>query len=274
MGKPKIKAMRLFTIVGVMLAFTACKEAKKESEKEMMKPEMVEKAISREFPEPISKVFDAHGGFEAYTPKRVLSFEIVKENGNDVHTIDLKTRNEKIVIGDIATGYDGSEYWLLDEKGAYKGNPIFSHNLMFYFYDMPFVLGDNGINYGETAALEYDGKSYPGIRVSYDDGIGVSSKDEYFLHYNPETYQMEWLGYTVTFKTGEKSDKISWIRYDDWMDVEGLQLPKSITWFKVEDGKLVAPRNTRNFENVSLSETPMPDGFYSKPEGATVVEPK
>ena len=264
--------MRLLTITFMILAFTACKEAKKEVEKEMAKPEMVEKVVSREFPETMTKVFDAHGGFDAYNAKRVLSFEIVKENGNDLFTVDLKTRNEKIVMGDIATGYDGTEFWLLDKKKEYKGNPIFSHNLMFYFYDMPFVLGDEGINYGEAAALEFEGKSYPGVRISYDDGVGLSSKDEYFMHYNPETYQMEWLGYTVTFKTGEKSDKISWIRYNDWMDVDGVKLPKSLTWFQVKDGKLVAPRSTRNFENVALKEAPMPVGFYSKPEGATVVQ--
>ena len=174
----------------------------------------------------------------------------------------------------ITMGSEGKTIWLHDEKEAYKGDPVFYHNLMFYFYAMPFVLSDDGINYSESDALVYEEASYPGIRISYNDGVGLSAKDEYFIHYNPETYQMEWLGYTVTFRTGEKSEKISWIRYHDWMDVEGLKLPNSLTWFEVEDGQLVKPRSTRNFKNVTLSEAAMPAGFFSLPEGAKIMNAK
>lgn len=271
--KPKPTTMRFLTIALFILAFTACKEAINKVEKEMAQPEMEVKTVPREFPETITKVFDAHGGYDAYATKRILSFEIPKDDGSEVHTIDLKTRNEKIVVGNVSMGYDGSEFWVFDEKEAYKGDPIFYHNLMFYFYNMPFVLGDKGINYNETKALEFEGKSYPGIQISYNDGVGMSSKDEYFVHYNPETYQMEWLGYTVTYSSGEKSENVKWIRYNDWMDVAGLKLPNSLTWFQVEEGKLIAPASTRNFENVTLSETALPSEFYSKPLGGKVVEP-
>lgn len=271
--KPKPTTMRFLTIALFILAFTACKEAINKVEKEMAQPEMEVKTVPREFPETITKVFDAHGGYDAYGTKRILSFEIPKDDGSEVHTIDLKTRNEKIVVGNVSMGYDGSEFWVFDEKEAYKGDPIFYHNLMFYFYNMPFVLGDKGINYNETKALEFEGKSYPGIQISYNDGVGMSSKDEYFVHYNPETYQMEWLGYTVTYSSGEKSENVKWIRYNDWMDVAGLKLPNSLTWFQVEEGKLIAPASTRNFENVTLSETALPSEFYSKPLGGKVVEP-
>ncbi|MGB5553428.1 MAG: DUF6503 family protein [Flavobacteriaceae bacterium] len=264
--------MRFITILCVIFAFIACKDVKKEALKEMPKPIVEEKAVVREFPEVVAKIFNAHGGLDAFASKRLLSFEMPEKDITEIQTIDLRTRNEKILIGDIAMGYDGNEYWLVDEKGAYKGDPIFYHNLMFYFYTMPFVFADKGIIFGDTEALEFEGKRYPGVRITYEAGVGISSKDEYYLHYNPESFQMEWLGYTVTYRSGEKSDNVKWIRYHDWMKVSDVLLPKSISWFDYDGRVLKAPKKTVNFQNVALSETPMPDSFYSVPEGAIVVE--
>ena len=119
-----------------------------------------------------------------------------------------------------------------------------------------------------------EGISYPGIRISYDQGVGLSAKDEYFIHYNPDTFQMEWLGYTVTFRSGEKSDNIKWIRYNDWMEVDGLKLPKSITWHEYEGRTIKDAKDPVNFENVTLSETAQTNSFFTKPHGAEVMNGK
>jgi len=259
--------MRILTLAMIILAFTSCKETKKE----VVQPKIEAEVSSKEFPETISKIFDMHGGFDTYATNRVLSFEIPKDNMPEKHSIDLKTRKEKITMGDITMGYDGSDFWLLDEEGEYKGDPIFYHNLMFYFFNMPFVLADDGIHYEKTDSLDFEGKNYPGVKISYDSGIGASSKDEYFIHYNPETFRMEWLGYTVTYRSGEKSDNVRWIRYNDWMEVNGLKLPKSITWHAYEGRTIKEAKNTVSFENITLSKTKKPDTFFAKPENAKVV---
>jgi len=41
---------------------------------------------------------------------------------------------------------------------------------------------------------------------------------------------MEWLAYTVTFASKMPSDKYNIIRYNSWENVNGLILPKEITW--------------------------------------------
>jgi len=219
----------------------------------------------------IYKVFEAHGGLETWKKKRTLAFTLPKENAPETHTVDLYSRREKIETPEFAMGFDGEDFWLLDDNKTYQGDPIFYHNLMFYFYSMPFVLADDGIDYSETEDLQFEGKSYPGVQITYKDGIGVSSKDEYYLHYDPETHQMAWLGYTVTYRSGEKSDNIRWIRYNDWMETEGLQLPKSITWHAYEGRIIKDPKDPTTFENVMVSESPKPSTFYSKPENAKVV---
>jgi len=254
-----------------LIAMTSCKETPKSENAESKVPEENVSEKEKMYPENVNAIFEAHGGLKAWQSKRTLSYTMLKPDGNETQTIDLLTRKERIATPDFAMGYDGKDFWLADEKKAYKGDPIFYHNLMFYFYAMPFVLADDGINYGETEKLEFEGKAYPGIRISYDDGVGVSSKDEYFLHYDAATNQMAWLGYTVTYRSGEKSDNVKWIQYNDWHELNGLVLPKSMTWHKVEDRKPMGAASTRNFDNVDLTDAPRPASFYEAPANAKML---
>ena len=83
---------------------------------------------------------------------------------------------------------------------------------------------------------------------------------------------MAWLGYTVTYRSGEVSDNVRWIRYDDWTNLDGVVLPNSISWFNYEGRTLLEPANTRTFESASLTTEAKDASFYAKPEGAEFVE--
>jgi hypothetical protein len=265
--------IRRIFIALIFVPFLCCKDSPKEIKTET-KLERDSIVVSYPIFDRIEKVFNTHGGLAAWKRKRTLSFEIAESENPEKHTVDLYSRDEKIEMPDIAMGSEEGNIWLLDKNNAYKGDATFYHNLMFYFYAMPFVFADNGLMFSHTEPLEFEGKSYPGIQIGFADGVGFSPKDEYFIHYNPETHQMEWLGYTVTYRTGEKSDNVKWIRYDDWREVDDIVLPKSITWFEYEGQTFKGPRNTVNFENVTLSETSQPDSFFDKPDGAKIVERK
>ena len=263
----KFALISLFCIVVI-----SCKEVPKEIKTALVTPKSVVEINDSKYPEALHKVFNAHGGLKTWKNKRVLTFEIAKPNTKEKHTIDLYSRNEKIEMSGITMGSEGTSIWLLDDEEAYKGNPVFYHNLMFYFFAMPFVLSDDGINYTKADDLKFEGKSYPGFQITFNDGIGLSSKDEYYIHYNQETFQMEWLGYTVTFKSGEKSNNIKWVRYHDWINVDDLKLPNSLTWHEYEGKTIKAPEEPLYFENVTLSESALPANFFSKPEGANIIE--
>ena len=255
-----------------VLVLGACKnEPKKELAGENAPVEKNQKT----YPEALETVFDAHGGLTNWKAQRTLTYVLSKPNASETHTIDLWSRKDRVDTEKFAMGSsDGTKVWLLDTEGVYKGDAAFYHNLMFYFYAMPFVLADDGIHYGETGDLEYEGKNYPGIRISYGDGIGASPKDEYFIHFDPETHHMAWLGYTVTYRTGEVSDNVKWIRYSDWEAINGLKLPKSITWHKYEGRKILEPSGTMKFEDVTLGTAAKSDDFYAKPEQANWVASK
>ena len=134
---------------------------------------------------------------------------------------------------------------------------------MFYFYAMPFVLADDGIIYGDIDPLEFEGTTYPGISISYNEGVGSSSNDEYFIYYDPETYQMAWLGYTVTYFSKEVSEEVKWIRYAEWEDFEGISLPTALTWYKYENFLPSEPRNRVEFVDVTLGIEPLPDRVFT-----------
>ena len=217
-------------------------------------------------PENLKKVLDAHGGLERYKTQNTLSFTLPKPDNPELHVVDLKYRRDRIETPKYALGFDGEEVWTLTKEEEYTGNPEFYHNLMFYFFNMPFVLADKGIIYSQTKDLMVDGKVYPGIAIQFKEGVGASSKDQYYLHYNPNTYKMEWLGYTVTYRTGEVSDKVSWIHYKEWVNVSGFLLPKTISWHKTEGNQIQEERNTVVFESIAISEVKKPNSFYEKPE--------
>ncbi len=224
-----------------------------------------------DYPDALDKVFANHGSLAKWKSMKSMRYEIVKEEGNESQMIDLQSRAERIKAATFESGYDGTNYWVVADT-SYKSNPKFYTNLMFYFYAMPFVLADEGIKYTTTQPLSFDGVEYPGYRISYGAGVGVSPEDEYFIHYDPTTYEMAWLGYTVTFFSGEKSDKISWIRYNDWKNFNGLKLPNSLSWYKTEEGKITELRNTREFTQVMVSDQPFTKQQLAMPAGARVVE--
>ncbi|MFT4537489.1 MAG: hypothetical protein ACI9P5_004874 [Saprospiraceae bacterium] len=224
-----------------------------------------------EYPADLVKVFDNHGGLDKWRTMTAMSYQIVKEEGNEKHFIDLQNRRERIEGSNFISGFDGKEYWV-EADTSYKGNAKFYTNLMFYFYAMPFVLADEGIIYEKIEPLIFERQSYPGYRISYGDDVGISPEDEYFIHYDSETNEMAWLGYTVTFFSGKKSEKKSFIRYNDWKNFSGVKLPNSLTWYKVAEGKLIEPRNTKNFEKIVVSEASFRDTKFEKTNDAKVLE--
>jgi hypothetical protein len=249
-----------FIAISLLLIFS-CQPPKEESKTENKKA----------LPSDLTRVMDAHGGLDQWSEMKSMTYEIKRGEQNEVQKIDLYTRKERINAASFTTGYDGEKVWLKADT-SYQGNAVFYHNLMFYFIAMPYVLADDGIVYGDVAPLEFDGQSYPGIRISYADSIGYSPEDEYYLHYNPETYQMEWLGYTVTYFSKEKSKDVHWIRYNNWEAVNGLQLPSSMDWYKYENGLPTEFRNTLIIENMDVSEEALDPSIFEIISGAEFLE--
>ena len=121
--------MKKLILLLISITVISCKnETKKESSK---KEEIKEtKEVKKEnFPEELGKVFQTHGGINAWRKAKVLSFN----KGEEVHTSDLQSRKIVVNHSKYSLGFDGKEVWLSeDEKGTFKGNPNFYYNLYFF----------------------------------------------------------------------------------------------------------------------------------------------
>ncbi|OAD92774.1 hypothetical protein A7A78_02375 [Aequorivita soesokkakensis] len=235
-------------------------------------PKNAQTNTEKTYPATLQNVFIAHGGLDHWKKMNNLCFEMKGKKGDETHTVSLPDRKTKIESKDWSIGYDGKGVWLLKHDLGYEGNPVFYHNLMFYFYAMPFVIADPGTNYAEVGPTELDGKMYNGYKISYNDGVGDSPKDEYILYFDSETNKMTWLAYTVTFKDQKKSDDWHFIKYDKWQDVNGLLLPEKLTWWNVENGKPHDEKMDIKFDKITATETMLDASVFAKPTEAEYVQ--
>jgi hypothetical protein len=255
---------RSILLVFTLFLFFSCKQAPKKKLTGPLLDASLEESKEAYFPEKLGNVFEKHGGLVTWRAAQVLAFNLKDER----HTTNLQTRKTHIAAPNYSLGFDGKEVWLQQKDStSFKGNKDFYYNLYFYFYAMPFVLADDGIVYEKIPDLKFEGKSYPGFKISYQANVGTSPDDNYFVYYHPETYQMEWLGYTVTFFSKKVNNDFHLIRYNSWEFVANLRLPKQITWYeKDENGQPTVPAKVpTDFSEALLLKTEMDPDFFVKP---------
>src|SRR5690606_37867230 len=277
---------KLILLLAILLSISACKNDKKTNSENLSEDPIMEEmqmdstqtsAVNnsekpKEYPSELQAIFTAHGGLARWNKMNNLCFEMKGKNGNETHTISLPDRKAKIESKDWSIGYDGTGVWLLKHDLGYEGDPVLYHNLMFHFYAMPFIIADAGTSFTAVGATELDGKMYNGYKVSYADGVGDSSKDEYILYFDSKTNQMAWLAYTVSSKGQKKSDDWHFIKYDKWQEVNGLQLPEKITWWNVEKGKPHDEEMDIKFDKITATETKLEASVFKKPSQAEYVK--
>jgi len=254
-------------IVFVLIGFLGISQtATKESEPS-------EISITERFPNKLNSMFTAHGTYEKWDSMNQLSFDLLKKGGaTETHLVDLKSRNTLISSSKFTIGFDGNDVWMNAEGKFPVERARFYHNLYFYFYAMPFVLGDPGITYSKVKDLDFESKKFTGYKITYENNVGDSPDDNYFVYFDKASRQMTWLGYTVTYGDDKPSTEIHYIKYTEWQTVNGLLLPKKLQWYDSENNLPVIPSNTADFENISVSEKMIDASKFVKPEGGLIGE--
>ena len=255
-----MKIIYFFLIL--FIALWSCSSGKAVEEKE--------EAISPKYPKEIFSIFKQHGGVATWNSMNTLSYEFEEEGNVEKQTIDLKSRRIRIEQEKFNIGFDGNEVWVQAlDTNVYEGDARFYHNLYFYFYAMPFVLADDGIEYAITESLVIDSIEYPGTKISYNKNVGDSPEDNYILYYNQKTKQAEWLGYTVTYFNGKPSEELHYLKFESWQKINKLLLPKTLTWYNLDiENNTKEERGKMTFTNVKLSSEKLPDSLFMKPKGA------
>ncbi len=258
----------------VFVIIYSCKDKNADSPKET-EPYIEEKldVTTSVYPENLTKVFEAHGGIDAWNEMETLEFSVEKPGGYEITTTDLKDRYALIEMPKNTIGFDGEVLWTKSKDNAvFEGYPESYYNMMFYFYAMPFVLADDGIIYADADPLTFEGKTYSGIQISYENGVGDSSNDEYVLYYDGDSHQMAWLAYKEAKVQNDKSKEWQFINYSEWQEVEGLLLPETMVWYTVENNKPTIPNHEVEFVSPMLTTVKMDIRVYGRPEGGKLVQ--
>lgn len=256
--------MRLFYFILLAVLFIACQKTQNSSTEIATTPSV---ELPSHHSELLTKVFEAHGGYAQWNQMKSLSY---KKGGESTIT-NLENRKIRVEDSERVIGFDGNAVWIQpDTIDASRAR--FYHNLYFYFYAMPFVVGDPGAYYEEVPSMVIKGKKYNGIKVSYNEGVGDASDDNYVLWIDPDSNQMEWLMYTVTYRSGEPSDNYRLINYLEWGSFNGLRLPTQIQWFHYDGDSVGAERGEPVlFADIEINESFPADSLFEMPEQAIIA---
>lgn len=210
----------------------------------------------------------AHGGTQQWGAQARLSYTLDRGSGPEQQTIDLWNRRIRWEGDGFTLGFDGDSAWVAPDPEAFgSGNPLFYSSLYFYFFAMPFVLADPGTDHEDLGTVHINGQPYRAVKVTYEPGTGASPDDAYIAHFDPESGRLRYLLYTVTFTSGQPSERYSALEYPDWQDVQGLSVPTTLVgrrWYP--DGDSIAGDRYRvTFTDIRFSDQPAPDSLFLAP---------
>ncbi len=224
-------------------------------------------------PEEFTKLLDAHGDWKKWIDARALSFAMVHETNLawENHYIDLTGRRVRIDADTWQIGNDGQKVWISPNREAFQGRSVrFYHNLYFYFFSIPYVFTDPGVLVEKTEDKLVTGQSYEAFQVKFEENVGDSPKDSYFMLVDPDTGRLAWLLYTVTFFDKENT-KMNALKYEDYRDAGGLVFPRVMTGYSYENDSTADIRYQVSFSDVFLVEEPLDDELFAMPEKNAVV---
>lgn len=239
-------------------------------------------------PQILQDCIDNYGGIQAWRQAKTLEYDLIKSNKKEHQLIDLNTRKVRLsaekykmdtvngepvqtVSGNYELGFDGEQVWVAPNKAAYgTSSARFYHNLYFYFFTFPYIVTDPGINYQDFGLQLVDSVEYHKVGIGYGDNVGDSPEDTYNLFIDPQSKELKFITYTVTYFSGEPSDRYNALVYSDWTKAGDLQFAQTLTSYRWEGDKLGNQRGLSKFENISISEKAPDASLFTMPAVAEI----
>jgi hypothetical protein len=238
-----------------------------------------DKASTTAMPEVLAEALDAHGGVETFRGYGTLEYDFRRATENetidDRQTIDLVSRHVYIESDDYTLGSDGETTWIVPDAGAlnYPASPGFYSSTYFYFFAVPFVFADPGVNAAADGQQTVGGTTYDVIRISFEPGTGAAPDDRYLLYVDPETHRAQMLRYSVTYgRMADDAAPNSVLVYRAFQETGGLVVPKRGTFHAWNDGDLGPQKAEATYSNVSFSEGRPDPSLFTTPDGAETEE--
>ncbi len=107
-------------------------------------------------------------------------------------------------------------------------------NYYTYLYGMPMKLKDPGTKLDpKVESVEFYGKQYHKIKVTYDQAVGT---DTWYFYFNPSTHALEAYQF---FKDESKNDG-EYILFEEEKIIDGVKIPKVRKWYYNSNEKYLA----------------------------------
>jgi hypothetical protein len=213
-------------------------------------------------------VLDTHGDWSKWINAKAMSYVIIHETNLTLenHFINLDTRETRIDASNFQIGFDGDSVWISPNREAFDGNSVrFYHNLYFYFLTIPYIFTDPGVIVEKVNDRILNRKTYKTFLVKMGKNTGNSPNDTYYILVDPETNLLEYLLYTVTF-FGNPDPILSALKYEDYRSADGVQFPRVLTGYSLENDSTSTIRYQVSFGDILLLDEKFEGKLFEKPE--------
>ena len=226
----------------------------------------------QQIPSALQEGLKTHGGLEKWAKYGTLSYTLASKSIPEKHLIDLNSRKVLITTDSTFTmGFDGKDVWVSPNLAAYPGSSAtFYHNLVFYFFSLPFVVADPGVNHNALPDITFDGVAYSRISITFGSDVGESPDDQYILWFRKSDKLLSMINYSVTYFDPANASKFNAMVYEEWQTVNGLKVPLKWTSYKWENDSLGDKRGATLITDVSFQEGTPDATLFQKPETAEI----
>lgn len=214
----------------------------------------------------------AHGGLENWNKFEGLEYTLIN-NGTSIYQVtNLKDRRTYMKADSFQVGFDGKNAWSVPNAEKISGkSAAFFYNLDFYFFAIPFVLKDKGVNATYEGKVVLKNQEYDSIKISFGSEVGLTPDDVYYLYLDPKTHVLQILTYSVSFIEKENAKIKTAKLYTEWHDVQGLLMPEKMENFEWNGGNIGNSKNlSRIFKDIHFLEKIPNQERFNAPTGAVL----
>lgn len=224
----------------------------------------------------LTESIQAHGGLDTWRSYARMDYATTdfplgaNAPFDFTQTTDLNNRRHLTRGENFTSGKNEQAAWALPNTEALGIPPAFFESGNFYFIAMPFVFADPGVITRDLEPLEFQGKSYDRVAVSYPAGIGDTPEDDYILYIESESRRLKMIDFVPTSAeingdTPKHELPRKALVFDNWQRYDGLLIPGKATFYGWADGKLQGDGNSYTIHDVKFSKAePAPEIFTAQ----------
>ena len=208
-----------------------------------------------------------HGGFWNWHAYRTMRYDLEgwpfqkKSRGREFHTVDLQTGKIRIDSDGgfplYHLGFDGRSAWVSPSRDAINALTRFYTLAPFRFIGMPFVLAQAGVSQENLGERLVAGRKYEAYRFRFPPGTD-SPSDDFIAYVDDDTRLL----HLVTFEVNRREFAVV---FDEWQGVDGLTVPRRLSFHEWADGRPGPARASFEVLNVAFDKAFAEPAAFARP---------